>query len=281
MMNVERLGNLTMKRCFFLAGLWVLSTAFVTAAIAGQPSSGAGGKETLTWTLGTTVAISPEYEGSDEYRAVVIPYIFPRFSNSGFVDVRGSDDIRFKILNNENFELGPLAGYRFDREEEDGDKLVGLGDVDGGLVLGGFARVALWPSTLYAGVSYHRTVTGDVDGGQLKFGLEYEAKPTDNVVMFARTGATYADDEYMDSYFGVSASQAATSAAGLQQFDADAGIKDVYASLGTRINFSESWAFNMTGRYARLVGDAADSPVIETEDQFSASAGLTYSFNFK
>ncbi len=268
---------MALKRCIALASLSILVAATAPAS-AGQLLDDSSAGWPPIWSAGATVSISPEYEGSDEYKVTAIPYVFPSFGLAASrIEVRGADDVRFKVLREDRFELGPLAGYRFDREEGDGPKLAGLGDVDGGLVVGGFMRAALLPS-LYAGVSYHRTVTGDVDGGQLRFGLEYETKPTYSVSVFARAGATYADDAYMDAYFGVTSAQQGTSGAGLQAFDADAGIKDVYATLGAQIQLAERWKLNLKGQYTRLVGDAADSPVIETEDQFSGSAGIIYRF---
>ena len=232
----------------------------------------------LTWNLGGIVTVSPEYEGSNSYKVRGFPLIFPSTGTaSKYVDVRGADDVRIKLLNHEKLEAGPLLGYRFDRDEDDGDRLVGLGDVEGGLVVGAFARYALIPS-LYFGLSYHRTVTGDVDGGQLRFGLEYKTALSSNVTFSARTGATYADDEFMQSYFGVTAAQAARSVAGLSAFNAEAGIKDIYFGVGTSIALSDRWTVSLNGNYSRLLGDAADSPVIETEDQFSGSALIKYKF---
>jgi outer membrane scaffolding protein for murein synthesis (MipA/OmpV family) len=55
-------------------------------------------------------------------------------------------------------------------------------------------------------------------------------------------------------------------------------VKDVRVSLGTTVDLDSRWALTLNGQYTRLVGDAADSPVVETADQFSAMAGLTYRF---
>ncbi|MEM9355797.1 MAG: MipA/OmpV family protein [Pseudomonadota bacterium] len=46
-----------------------------------------------------------------------------------------------------------------------------------------------------------------------------------------------------------------------------------------KYKMNERWSLKLNGRYSRLVGDAADSPVIETEDQFSGSANITYKFS--
>ena len=82
----------------------------------------------------------------------------------------------------------------------------------------------------------------------------------------------------MDAYFGVSNAQSNTSQAGLTAFNASSGIKDVYVGAGVKYQMSQQWSVKLNGRYSRLVGDAADSPVIETEDQFSGSANITYKF---
>ena len=244
-----------------------------TASLAGDFQHDAAA---MTWNIGGVVGVSPTYEGSDTYEVRGYPLIFPNSGTaSKYVSVRGADDVRIKLLNGDRFDAGPLVGYRFDREEDDGDRLVGLGDVEGGFVVGGFARFAIMPS-LHLGVSYHRTVTGDVDGGQLRFGLEYMTKLSPTVAFSAHTGATYADDDYMDAYFGVTAAQAARSAAGLNAFNAEAGIKDIHFGIGTTIALSQRWSLGLKGRYSRLLGDAADSPVIETEDQFAGWATIKY-----
>ena len=230
------------------------------------------------WKGGGFVAVSPKYEGSDEYQVFGLPYVLPDFGSVGsMVDIRGADDVRFKLFNGDRFTAGPLAGYRFDREEDDGDLLGGLGDVDGGLVVGAFAGFKILPPLMLV-VSYHRTVTGDVDGGQLRFGVDYEQQVSPRLTLIARAGASYADDEFMQSYFGVTDAQATNSTAGLTAFDADAGIKDVHIGLGSVIQMSDRWSVRLYGQYSRLVGDAADSPVIETEDQFSGSLGVLYKF---
>ena len=35
----------------------------------------------------------------------------------------------------------------------------------------------------------------------------------------------------------------------------------------------------LIGRYARLIGDAADSPIVESENQFYGGAALSYKFS--
>jgi outer membrane scaffolding protein for murein synthesis (MipA/OmpV family) len=229
-----------------------------------------------SWTVGGIVAVKPKYEGSKSYEVVGAPFLYPSFGGLGNnLMIRGVDDIRYRVINANGFMAGPLAGYNFGRDEDDGRRLAGLGDLDGGVVLGAFIgyRFAPW---LVLDVSYHRTLSGDIDGGQLRFGLETETPLSQRVTLLGRVGATYADDDYMASYFGVSAVQAGNSTFGLATYDAGAGIKDVHVELGARILMDDRWSLKLSGRYGRLVGDAADSPIIETEDQFSGSASVSY-----
>lgn len=253
------------------ATIWCSSSAALAEELAGETNN-------LSWSGGGFVAVVPKYEGSKSYEFFGAPYIFPNIGTAAsVVAIRGADDVRFRFIKTDGFVAGPLVGYKSDRDESDGAKLLGLGDVDGGIVLGGFAGYRALP-WLMVDVSYHRTVTGDVNGGQLRFGLEYESLVSRNVTLVGRVGATFADDDYMAAYFGVSASQAGTSLAGLPIYNAHAGFKDVHVGLGAKIQFDDKWALRIGGRYARLVGDAADSPVIETGDQFFGFVNITYKF---
>jgi outer membrane protein len=234
--------------------------------------------------VGGSVGIKPRYEGSKEYRAFGFPLVMPKLGNAnsafaGRVKFRGLDDVRFRAFEMGGFEFGPLAGYKFGRQEDDGDLLRGLGDVDNGLVLGAYAGYRF--GTVLFDVSYNQIVTGDHNGYQIRFGAEVERKFTSRLSVIARVGSTFADDNYMSSNFGVSALQAYGSFAGLPAFDAEAGIKDVHFELGTATDLTDRWKLRVGGRYSRLLGDAADSPVIETKDQFSAIVGLSYRFDIR
>lgn len=234
--------------------------------------------------IGGSIGIKPKYEGSNEYETYGFPLIVPELSDAnspfaGRVKFRGLDDVRFRAFEAGGFELGPLAGYAFGREEEDGPLLRGLGDVDGGLVLGGYVGYRLGIALF--DVSYHQIVTGDDDGYQVRLGAEVESKVTSRSTVTARVGTTFADDTYMSSYFGVSTLQAANSLAGLPEYNAQAGIKDVHFALATVTELTDRWKLRVGGKYSRLLGDAADSPVVETKNQFSAIVGLTYRFDFQ
>ena len=50
-------------------------------------------------------------------------------------------------------------------------------------------------------------------------------------------------------------------------------------STSVTYDFDQRWSLLVGVGYKRLIGDAADSPIVESEDQFSATFGLTYRFS--
>lgn len=232
--------------------------------------------------VGGFVFIAPKYEGSSEYEVLGFPIIAPAgygIGDEGYVQLRAADDLRLRVLKFNGFEAGPLFGWRFDRDQDDSFRLLGLGDVDGGFVLGGYVAYRLGPIMPF--VSYHNQVSGDDTGGVLRFGTEAKTMLAPGLSVSATIGASYADDDYADAYFSVTPAQSAASVAGLGVYDADAGIKDVYFGLTADVPIAQDWTLKLSGRYARLVGDAADSPVVENENQFFGGIGLTYQFDVR
>ncbi|MGI9479231.1 MAG: MipA/OmpV family protein [Hyphomicrobiaceae bacterium] len=222
--------------------------------------------------------VKPTYEGSDSYEVIGAPIAYPVFastSNNTFT-INGLDDIRLRVFESHGFEAGVLGGYAFGRDQDDGPLLAGLGDVDGGIVAGAFLGYRI--GTALFDVSYHHIVSGDT-GGFFRIGVSNRFEISQRLTAKVRAGATYASEEYMADYFGISAAQSASSLARLAAFDTEAGFKDVNVYLGATYKIDTRWTLKGGVGYKRLIGDAADSPIVESEDQFSATFGATYRFS--
>jgi outer membrane protein len=90
---------------------------------------------------------------------------------------------------------------------------------------------------------------------------------------------TYASEDYMSDYFGIDADDAARS--GLDQFDADAGFKDVGVDLVLGFGQGPGWQASLVGRYRYLLDDAADSPIVDEEgDENQLFAGVLVGYRF-
>ena len=95
----------------------------------------------------------------------------------------------------------------------------------------------------------------------------------------AGLATTYGSQGYTSTYFGVDGRDAAKT--GLSKFKADAGFRDVRMNVSGIVSFSPHWHLGAGVIYSRLIGDAADSPVVEdrgSPDQFYGFVGLAYAW---
>lgn len=266
-----------MRRAFFGRGLFPAATLCVTAAVQTAAGSAVAQDEPpaeWSFTLGGGGMYAPDYEGSDDYSVMPLP----------FVEVSWRDRIRLSGLgiyatpfmtDGLRFDLG--VRYDFGRYEDDNDALKGLGDLEVGAVA--VVRFGYEAGPVSLGLEVARDLTGDRNGLTATAEAEYGIELLDDVRLNVKPHITWADDEYMSNTFGITAAQAARSARGLASYDAGSGLKDVGIDLGIGYMMTDSiYVMGQVG-YSRLLGDAADSPLVTDEgsaDQFSAMLGLTY-----
>jgi outer membrane scaffolding protein for murein synthesis (MipA/OmpV family) len=235
-----------------------------------------------SYSLGAGVGVVPDYEGSDDYQAVPIPFATAVWNSGRSLELRG---LKLKAnlarkdfgFGRETWRFGPVANYRFGRDNVDDNKVDELDEVDDSFELGGFVGVGLdnWSFKVEA----LQDVASGHDGFLLALRGGYRYPLSQTCVLSLGVFTTYADGSYMNSYFSIDSSDAARS--GLKQFDADSGFKDVGFEVGASYSFTENWSVRALGRYARLIGDAADSPVTDdrgSENQFLAGAVIIYTF---
>src|SRR3546814_3703028 len=125
-----------------------------------------------------------------------------------------------------------------------------------------------------------RDVGDAEDGGmtaQLKGGYAYPI--SQRLRLRTEVSTTWADDNYTEAFFGITALQAQRS--GLRQYQSEGGFKDAGLSLALDYSLTDHWGLTGLVGYKRLLGDAADSPLVE--DQGSANqltGGLLLSYKF-
>lgn len=230
---------------------------------------------------GAFVTISPVYEGSDDYKVFGVPIIYPTFGKGSGEASRlyfqGVDDIRYAVFRNSGFDAGPLLGYRFGRDVDDAAELGGLNNPDAGLVVGGFARYGMGGA--FADIAASKQVSGLSDSGFLiKFGAGYDFDITDRLSSRIYASGTYASEDYMDQYFTITPTQALGSVAGYSAFDAGAGIKNVELKASLEFQATDQLSLRANAGYSRILGDAADSPITISDDQYSGGLGFIYKF---
>lgn len=95
----------------------------------------------------------------------------------------------------------------------------------------------------------------------------------------ASLGLTYASENWMKSYYGISAAEA--SASGLSTYDPGAGLRDVFLEASLDVPLGANWGMDVGASARRLMGPAADAPQVKDAGSamdYSGYVGLYYMF---
>ncbi|MCW4460437.1 MipA/OmpV family protein [Sphingomonas sp. BT-65] len=220
-----------------------------------------------------------DYEGSNDHEVRPFPFISVAYRDLAYVrgPEIGINILRLKPSDDLQIKAGPIARYRRDRPEDRNSDLRGLGDVDLAIELGGALAVEYRQAFFRA--SLVKDVAGGHDGlvGEGEAGIRFDL--ADRLSASASASASWADGDYMSTYFSVTPAQSVAS--GLPVFDAGSGIKDVGAGLSLNYQLGSRWMLTAVGGYSRLLGDAADAPLVTergSPDQWQGGLFLAYRF---
>ena len=233
----------------------------------------------LHGSIGMGVDARPEYEGADDRKTRLMPNINLFYGDTFFLTgmMAGANLLRHSTTQGVSIAAGPLLALRRGRDESDNASLAGLGDIDRSLDAGGFIR--LRKGGWQARADVRRDVTNGDSGTTVNLSAGYGMSVTQGLRLRANLDTTWASAAYMNTFFGIDAAQSANS--GIARYDAGSGFKHVGASLMADYAISREWAGFASLRYKRLVGDAADSPIVKdlgSENQVAASVGIKYRF---
>jgi outer membrane protein len=208
--------------------------------------------------------MGPDYEGSDTYQVLPAPGF--RVNWRGYGVFSQGPALYLDLLPQTELLGGPLLGYRFGRDDVEDARVDALPEVDGALELGAFFGFSLPmgedPRERFSAVlSYSQDVSGAHEGFLITGALSSGFVLTRPLALNLGTSLTYASENYQDTYFGVSAAGAAAS--GLDAYDPAGGFKDASLRASLSYSLSPSWSLGPTLIYKRLLGDAADSPLVE------------------
>jgi MipA family protein len=225
--------------------------------------------------LGGLTFLSPDYEGSDDVKVQGFPFLDVSWRNRFFLNFQ--QGLGINIIRNKNLTFGASVGYYGSREEGDNEALRGLGDIDGGVDGRVFVFVPVGPISFTS--MYRRDLSGNHDGAILSVGALYFRPVTRKLRVNLQGRLNYASEKFMNTYFDINLSQASRSK--MTAYDADAGIKDISAFNILIYSFTRHWNVVSFIGFSRLLGDAANSPIVEergTANQFRFGLGFSYRF---
>jgi outer membrane protein len=250
-------------------GVWALASV----AAAADPLVLATDPADSNWEyvvhLGGGAKYQPKYPGASDY--IFVPYplaAVSRFNIPGVGQFGGKTS---------GLSLFPSFGFHGKREASDSPSLAGTNTVDWAVEVG--AGVAYRYDWLRGFVQARQGFNGH-HGQVVDVGLDIITQPMDRFTFVFGPRATWASNDFMSTYFGVTPSEAAASGGALTPYSAGAGFESVGATARVSYALTERTSVHVQGEWERLVDDAANSPITSDENQFSIGIGLTRKFSF-
>lgn len=226
--------------------------------------------------VGAGIAGIPDYEGSSDYEAVPLLFAKATWSSGRYLEFLGNK-LSYNALASDTYKLGPLVRYRSERDDDvSNDVIARLEKVDSSVEVGAFFGMKLdnWDFNVNAAAD----IADGHDGSLASLAVGYTI-PMQDLSMRLGVFTTYADDNYMESYFEINAADSARS--GLPVYDASGGFKDFGAMVTVDYSPWEKWGVMGILGYLRLTGDAKDSPIVDIEgdaNQYFGGVMATYNF---
>lgn len=241
------------------------------------PTCGAAA-ETWRVRVGAGAEVRPEFPGADSMEISPYPEVSVARGEEAFGLGAPDDSFDIKLVSSGGFSAGLDAALSQPRADSDVGSPVG--DVSRTVEVGGFVQHMLGESFRVRAEA--RQALGGHDGLVGSLGADYFARDADRWTFSIGPRVRFADSDYMDAYFGVRPEVSILTL--LPVYDPDGGVKAIGAISGFTYSLGGPFGLYGFARYDRLVGDAKDSPIVETfgsPNQFSAGLGLSYIFNIK
>jgi len=261
----------------------IMLSVIVTSGVRAQDSPFA--IEHLPRVVGVGVGIIPDYEGSDDDMVGAAPFARYNFEGQERYLLLKAYELQCNLLDHPWLRLGPSLNYHFGRDDDVDDEVVKrMEEIDGTVEGGGFLGVEFIDSDnprkrFLASVDFLTDLGGEHEGSSVFVSARFWY-PVSRMFDFGMgVNTTYASDDYMSTYFGVTPQDAGRT--GLRVYEADGGLKDIRVLPALVMHLSETWHLAFGVQYRRLLDDAEDSPVVDergSSDQWLYGVGLAYSW---
>lgn len=239
--------------------------------------------------IGLVLQTAPRFAGASGHSIDATPSIYLRygrwtFSTSGLFVTRRTDDV-FQGLGRDlhrgqtvrtNFSLRLQRGTRSARSSELPEAPSTRSTLRGLLTTTwmpqGLARADGWKVTAALGTDLLRR-----GGGQtLDLGVGREHPFPDGLRWSYGLTLSAASGTYLRQRFGVTEEEALRT--GYPAYRPDAGLREVSLGMGWRRTLDPHWQVLWGGSVNRLLGPAADSPLVQRRGGWSARVGVARSF---
>lgn len=223
-----------------------------------------------TLAVGGSVWRLPQYPGARASDTLVLPALDYAAASGLFVST--DYGVGWNVSPTKALQAGVRLWPQFGRSQDDGPP--GLASVGPRIQAQGYANLLLAEVVLLqSGLLYG--AGRDRNGVQLELGAT-TGLPLGPLQIGLGLSATWADANFRQSYFGVSAGEA--QASGLRVTTLGAGLLDTALTLSAEAKFDDRWRLSGQVVVARLSSEVARSPLAQQRRQTSATLTLWRSF---
>jgi MipA family protein len=265
----------TAMQAVLAATFLALSPLVQAQSVSQEPAYGLSGR------IGLGVATMPTYEGSPNRRTLVGPDLTLSYRSRDWGTVElGQRGLIWNAVEAGRFRFALVAQFDPGRKDKDtstlnptpGDKrLAGMGNVQASTEAG--VGVGYGPVMVVARQSLSERGS---KGAQVDMTVEIPWSLSDRFGLRFALGATWANRDTMQTYFGVTAAQA--QATSFSVYTPKSGCRKVDASVGAEYAIAPSWKLQANVGFSQLGDVAAASPIVDRRNGASAALGMAYEF---
>ena len=278
-----------------LAALLATVAAWPALAQDGPASAPLPGPEDIAnrniVTVGAGVAMVPDYEGSNDYR--MIPAAAIRGTYNGITYATRGLYLYVDVVPDSgtgvSFDAGPIVGFRLNRSGKVKDDFVdALPERKTAFEAGGFVGISSHGLTNpYDTLAFRVDVVHDFANAHkstvISPTIDFSTPLSRTTYVSANIGAEFVSNKFADYYFGITPAESLISL--LPAYSTDGGLKNWKAGLLVNQSLSGDLLHGVslfgTAQYSRLVGDFADSPIVDdrgSANQWLLAIGLGYTW---
>ncbi len=228
--------------------------------------------------VGVGAQLLPDFIGSKSSEIAPLVHFNVAHGAKPFKFSAPDDSPSIALVSSGGFSIGPAVNLQSRRKESD----VGapVGSVGRTIEAGVFAQYLLFGSfrirgELLKGLNGSHGLLGSI-------GADKIWRDGDRYVFSIGPRILISDARFQRAYFGVT--PAASLASGLPVYRPSGGVYALAVASGLNYALDKSWGVFGYGRYERLVGDGAKSPIVRefgSRNQWSAGIGLSYTFTVR
>lgn len=248
--------------------------------------SGAASAQAPAWeaAVGLITHHSPNYLGAADSRWHLIPGMFVRYgrfsitTSGGFVTRRNDEverGVAAELVDRDDFRVSLSARTDGGRDAGDDPTLSGLPDVRP-TVRARLSAVKKFEGGWRVGLGWSPDLLGRGGGATLDLSVSHERRVAAGHWVTAGISTTWADNRYMQSYFGITPAQSAAS--GHAVYEPGAGLRDIGLGITWRAELGPHWLGFVGAGLTRLEGPTLDSPLTRRRDSVGLNAGLAWRF---